>query len=385
MPGEPQSTASPRRDARAGAGRIGFVSPTGPGSLGDQAMLDAASAHAIASGYRACVFPHAPDLRSGAKVIHYPGKAGTLASTAQGILTASHLVYIGADVLDGVYHPPSTLKRLRTLAMGHRLGKRTRVMGSSWSETPAPEVIDFLTANPWLEVLARDPVSQTRMERDIGRPVRLVADLAFLLEPQAKSPAAKAAVAWADAERRGGATVLAVNLSGHTVRTLPGRSVAPFAGLVSRWLSADLSRRVVVLPHDRRAGMGGDLTVCADLAEALSDFGPRVHAPDGEIQAWDAKAIAGACDIVLTGRMHLAIAALGQGVPPVSIVYQGKFEGLMAHFGLEQAGLTLAPDAVDGADEALAAATDRRRALSAQIVAALPRIKELSRANFEAF
>jgi polysaccharide pyruvyl transferase WcaK-like protein len=46
------------------------------------------------------------------------------------------------------------------------------------------------------------------------------------------------------------------------------------------------------------------------------------------------KAIAGLADGVLTGRMHLAIASLGMGVPVVALTYQGKFEGLFRHFDL---------------------------------------------------
>ncbi|SIO59884.1 Polysaccharide pyruvyl transferase family protein WcaK [Rhodovulum sp. ES.010] len=371
------------------SGSFGFVSPTGPGSLGDQAMLDAATAHAIAAGHRAAVFPHAPALRSGARVFHGRGRLGVAAATARGLWAASHAVYIGADVLDGVYYAKSSLKRLNTLRAAHLLGRRTRVMGSSWSTTPAPEVIAFLKAASWLEILARDPVSRGRMEADLGREVRLAADLGFLLRPEAKSPAAQAATGWAAARKTAGATVLAANLSGHTIRTLPGASVAPFAGLIARWLEADPARGVVIVPHDTRPGLGGDLGVCADLAAALKDrFADRLHVPLGPLDAWDAKAIAGAVDLVLTGRMHFAIAALGQGTPPVSFVYQGKFEGLMQHFGLESEGLMLASDA-DGTgapgSAALEAATARAADLRRRIETALPRVVALARSNFEGF
>lgn len=371
------------------SGSFGFVSPTAPGSLGDQAMLDGATAHVVAAGHRAVVFPHAPALRSGARVFHGNGRAGVLAATARGLWSASHVVYIGADVLDGVYYAKSSLKRLNTLKAAHLMGRRTRVMGSSWSTTPAPEVIAFLKAAPWLEVLARDPVSQARMEADLGRAIRLAADLGFLMTPEAKSPAAQEATGWARAQKAAGATILAANLSGHTIRTLPGASVGPFAELIGRWLEAGPDRRVVIVPHDTRPGMGGDLTVCADLEAALADrFGDRVHVPRGTLDAWDAKAIAGAVDLVLTGRMHFAIAALGQGTPPVSIVYQGKFEGLMQHFGLQDEGLLLTPDAVGtgtAGDTVLAAATGRAAELRARIAAALPRVTALSRSNFDGF
>jgi polysaccharide pyruvyl transferase WcaK-like protein len=39
-------------------------------------------------------------------------------------------------------------------------------------------------------------------------------------------------------------------------------------------------------------------------------------------------------DLVFTGRMHLAIAALGSTTPTLSIAYQDKFEGLYQHVDL---------------------------------------------------
>ena len=39
-------------------------------------------------------------------------------------------------------------------------------------------------------------------------------------------------------------------------------------------------------------------------------------------------------DLVLTGRMHLAIAALGMGTPPLCVAYMDKFEGLFHLFDI---------------------------------------------------
>lgn len=367
---------------------MGFVSPTAPGSLGDQAMLDAAMSHVEnVIGGTTAVFPHAPAMRSKGRLYSGSGRLSSLLATGRGVLACTHVAYIGADVLDGVYSAQSSLKRLKVLQVAQKLGRKVRVMGSSWSETPAQEVIDFLISNPKIEVLARDPISRGRMEKDLKRDIRLVADLGFLMKAEAKSVASQRAVEWAKNQKADGATILGVNLSGHTVRTLADRSVTPFSNLISRWLDADASRRLLFIPHDVRPGFGGDLTVLETLASELAPrYANRMHVPDGTLDAWDAKAIAGAVDLVLTGRMHLAIAALGQGTPPVSVVYQGKFEGLMAHFGLE--GLTVAPETIDKdqvADECLSAATACAPALKDQINGALPKVAALSLQNFEGF
>lgn len=57
-------------------------------------------------------------------------------------------------------------------------------------------------------------------------------------------------------------------------------------------------------------------------------------------------------DAVVTGRMHLAIACLGQSVPAACISYQDKVEGLYQLLGLEglaiDAQFVHSPDASTG-------------------------------------
>ncbi len=104
------------------------------------------------------------------------------------------------------------------------------------------------------------------------------------------------------------------------------------------------------------------------------------------MQTWELKAIAGEVNLILTGRMHLAIAALGQGVPPLCVVYQGKFEGLMAHFELD--GLMLDPQDVirhNVLSDHLEKTTARAADLGAYIRTRLPTIRNLALDNFEGF
>lgn len=354
-------------------------------------MLDASTSHVIHEhGARAVCFPHAPVLRSDVRVCQAHGLLATPRATLKGVWGANRVALIGADVLDGVYSAGSSLKRLRALQLAHRLGRKVRVMGSSWSTKPAPEVAAFLKHATWLDVLARDPISHGRMEAAFERPIRLVADLGFLLKPEARSPTAQEAVAWVQDAKSKGGQVLGVNLSGHTIRDLPGKSVVPFVELVKRWMVADATRHVILMPHDTRPGYAGDVTVLQEMSDALTpDLGARLHTPLGPgktLDAWDLKAIGGEIDLVLTGRMHLAIACLGMGTPPLSLVYQDKFEGLMQHFGLSEEGLTIDPGAVgadNDADQRLEQVSKNAAALSARIKAKLPGITALSRSNFD--
>ncbi|WP_009632912.1 hypothetical protein [Synechocystis sp. PCC 7509] len=58
--------------------------------------------------------------------------------------------------------------------------------------------------------------------------------------------------------------------------------------------------------------------------------------------AAEIKSIGADLDLVFTGRMPLAIACLGQGVPVAGVTYQGKFEFFFNHFSLQ--GMTIAPE-----------------------------------------
>jgi polysaccharide pyruvyl transferase WcaK-like protein len=94
------------------------------------------------------------------------------------------------------------------------------------------------------------------------------------------------------------------------------------------------------------------------------------------------KAISGVCDLVLSGRMHLAIASLGQGVPVICLTYQDKFEGLMEYFDLT--GNTFSPQAVldsDDLSERMFDYLDNCSELKKKVRDALPKVIEMSRAN----
>lgn len=82
--------------------------------------------------------------------------------------------------------------------------------------------------------------------------------------------------------------------------------------------------------------------------------------------------------------MHLAIACIGQGTPVACITYQGKFEGLFEHFELE--GMTIEPETLfnDGTlMKFLISLIDQREEIRHHIQSKLPKIQQLSRANFE--
>lgn len=366
-------------------GKFGIISPAAAGSLGDQAMVDASAGYVTSVlGRRAVVGPKPTHIRSKVRAAKGTGPVETVRLMSNMLLTCKSIGCIGADIIDGVYGAPQAMKRIRMLRTAHLLGRKTRIWGASWSETPSDIVAEAIRKADWLEICARDPISQGRMERTFGRPVRLTADLAFLLQPEIRSAPARQASDWIKAQKQAGQTIMGVNLSGHTVRTLPEDGVRDIAAPIIRWLQLDPQRSLLLMPHDRRGGMVGDAVALARLQEILPpDFSDRMHVLPTTLDTWELKALAGMIDLVLTGRMHLAIAAMGMGTPALCTVYQGKFEGLMQMFALD--GMTVAPRAMNSAecDAQLARITEQRNALHQKILTALPRIQALSRSNFD--
>jgi polysaccharide pyruvyl transferase WcaK-like protein len=139
---------------------------------------------------------------------------------------------------------------------------------------------------------------------------------------------------------------------------------------------------LVLVPHDRRP-LYSDVSSLFALSDVLpSNVARSTALLEQPGTAADVKAIVAKCDLVLAGRMHLAIAALGSGVPVGSLGYQGKCEGLFRHFDLEDLVLdwreAIQPDRLRSW---LAPVVSRREQIAAQIAVRLPAILELANMN----
>jgi polysaccharide pyruvyl transferase WcaK-like protein len=95
------------------------------------------------------------------------------------------------------------------------------------------------------------------------------------------------------------------------------------------------------------------------------------------------KSVVAELDLVVSGRMHLVIAALGAGVPAAGIPYQNKFEGLFRHFGLDDVIVTPAEAfGNDGLADLIIRLLPRQAQLKQQVSLALHDILECAERNF---
>lgn len=380
------------------SGDVILVPPAAPGSLGDQAMMEGllnALTHVPPSRCRIGVRSPGEDWRlPGNKLgcidlgsILRPAASGwDFARLAVETLSCRHAYVLGADVLDGNYGESSSIS---TIGLGHfwaSIGVPVTICGFSFNESPSPECAAALAALPRSVVLcARDPLSHQRLLHRLGRDVRLTADLAFLVEPRTESEATQALERWIRYHRSAGSLCLGVNLNCLFARRLGFDQdclIRSYLAAFRRLASCCGSLCILGIPHDSR-GAGGDWKLLDLFArrvheERLADI--RVLHQD--VAPAEVKHLCTFLDMVLTGRMHVAIASLGSGTPVGCITYQGKFEGLMQHFGLSECTLPPA-DAFrrQRLPEFLFSLVNRRRTLHARVASGLPHVLQLARAN----
>lgn len=298
---------------------------------------------------------------------------------------------LGADMMDGYYGNGATLHILRLASIASRLGVKTSILGFSFNSKPTQESIDSLKKLPSdVRLCLRDPVSFGRIKNLNIQNIHLVADLAFLLRPDRSSSNIRSVLEWIESRKKSGHLIIGVNANYRHVTTLQLSGSAELAKSYSDAI-VEIKKNFkiisfVLCPHDFRE-LDGEMSDDS-LAQLIYDLLPdelkssclKLQQP---LMAGEMKAICKELDVVISGRMHLAIACLGQGTPPVCITYQGKFEGLFEHF--ELTGMTIAPqEAIHPykLSKFVSSIIEKREALREKIVQKLPRIQELSRNNF---
>lgn len=333
----------------AAVGRL-LIIPSDPwtftGAKGDEAMMQAVVGRLRLSS---------PDLIVGAVV------ATTSASSAAKLLgfeavlawpedsvaasfsvirkfKADALIVLGADVMDGYYHPSTTVRMLILADMMARSGTKSAVLGFSFNSEPSVHVrriFDGLTDQLTLNV--RDEISIGRFRKFTRARAVLVSDSAFMLVPDLISPAVVGVQEWAQKRRDAGLTVVGFNLHPMLVKVADNKSIA---ALIKSAISSidDIMKNMPVaiflMSHDYR-GKDGDDTCLMPIYQALREkMGDRLMYLTTRMSASELKGISGAMDGVVTGRMHLAIASLGMGIPVAALTYQDKFQGLFRHFDL---------------------------------------------------
>lgn len=300
---------------------------------------------------------------------------------------ADTMAVLGADCMDGYYNPITTLTMLAVADLAARHGVRVSLLGFSFNDKPDQRLRHvFGRVSDRVSINVRDEISFKRFNNFCSAKAKLVSDSAFKLQPDLDSPAVAELQRWVFDQHAKNKKVIGFNVHPMLLGDpKPGElenMIEQVACAVDQFM-AQRDASLVFISHDYRGDIGDDACLRPLYEKLKSNYSHRIYYKEIRCSAAELKGMAGVVDGVVTGRMHLAIAALGMGVPVAALTYQDKFQGLMRHFDLPQSFL-LAPDKLrhpDDLAEMLMRFDASLNDLAQKTLQALPRVTAASAIN----
>jgi len=390
------------RNKKKLSAKAALLLPTAdPGNLGDEAFFAGAVEELREMGYqRVCVISFhsekvwkVPGAETVVLALHHNPAGSEYIRFVDFASRFTHFFIWGADILDGSQGLRIAIPRFRLANLATTLGLKTSICSFSLNSKPADEVIDgFRNLDARVVLYAREEISRERLERHLGPGrVRLSADVAFLLRPDHTASLARETAAWVAERKQAGKIVMGLNINDMLCYYFPQMTPAL---LVERYVEAliELRKRfpnlaILHIPHNIHVNPTPHNTDDFALAAIFNETLPEELRNDSRmlprtVRATEVRAACSYVDFVFSGRMHLTIASLSEGTPVFAVAYQGKFEGLFRHFGLEKMLVTEA-DLMDPNATAAFLENGIRRLprIREQIGRRLPVVKDLARLN----
>lgn len=392
---------SPLKDILQGKPRRLIIVPSDPwtltGAKGDEAMIQAVvtQLRAVTPDLHVGIVTESQVATDAAKQLGYeplPVWALPLEKIIGAIrqFRADGLAVLGADCMDGYYSAETTLRLLALADLAARSGIRTTILGFSFNDKPDTRLANaFNTVSDRVSINVRDEISLERFRKFTHAKAQLVTDSAFMLQPISDSPVVLDLAGWADKHRTAGRRVIGFNAHPMLIKNPTAEQLDRLFNSISSALIRFMNEcnvAVALISHDYRGESGDDICLKYIADKLAPRFGERLYYKETRCSAAELKGMAGVMDGVVTGRMHLAIASLGMGVPVAALTYQDKFQGLMRHFSLPD-DLLLAPEKLQS-DEPLVSLLERfTQSLEQQkekVSQFLPEVKKSSAKNVAA-
>ncbi|WP_178360980.1 polysaccharide pyruvyl transferase family protein [Mycolicibacterium hippocampi] len=370
-----------RPDSDAERRGVLLITTFGGGNIGDQAMFESFLRNT--AGPIKVVMPRpcalaVPDDVSSRVEVHvleglFQGRPQVTPSRIREFgKLVSHseaLVVIGADILDGAYNLREAWSRTEALRLALRLGTPARIIGFSWSPAPHP-VIEraYRRLSGQVALYVRDKYSLDRLTA-AGIAARLVPDTVFSLRHRC------CCASISSGSPPGSSPVALLNVSG-LLRKRHGLS-DQYVPIIRELLL--LGYKVIMVPHVFREG-DDDLAASREVLELVADR--SVELVDRVLEPNEVQALAATATLVITGRMHLAILALTMRTPVIVFGSQGKVEGMLALFDLEELVVQTGPSLGAATVERILQLHGMNEKIRAQITQKLPGVVLQSDENF---
>lgn len=244
---------------------------------------------------------------------------------------------IGADLIDGYYSVEKTRFLFLLSDIARLSGASSSLISCSFNDSQNKRV--FKSAKLYLkktQVVCRDQYSAVRLSSILEREITSAADVAFgLIAKQSKKT--DDYIDWINFQKNNDRKVACLNINLLPIMRHDSGKIENFINQWAHWAKAILGNNVslVFMPHDNREPCS-DRTASAIVYGLLPEPQKNYCLLTNEyLTAAEVKFIVSKVDFTITGRMHLAIASLGSGVPVIGYAYQSKFEGIFKLFELE--------------------------------------------------
>lgn len=379
-----------------------ILPPTTAGSVGDDALVSSTLKTLRKKGFKKIgLLSH--DLNCPFKFTEQPdeiiGISGYMSyrnnKSSFDILKSAtgydYLFVLGADVLDGYYSDTGSNKRLMLADCASRLGMKTALLGFSYNESPAKLSLRGLKQLPKdVKICARDPVSYARLKKRMSTAPIQTADVAFLLDPE--KPHDPDFLAWLEQTQASSSPIYGINAI-FTSKFFTDKSVQSqtnylnfYQNLIKALLERHPNARFVFIPHDYRPDGIGEGPVLEHLYYSLpTSIQSQIYLLTKHYSAAEIKWLAGQLDFIVSSRMHLAIAAIGQGIPVFCFEYQGKFQGLFELIGMPELLSSMEAALADPQTliESVLQHIDRGATIQERMQQKIPELLALAEKNFD--
>ena len=304
------------------------VAPADAGNLGDEAMMFGALHLLRQSQITLINDSGCTGWKARLKASPYSSKilgevAGPLMNENPSISSCDLILIVGADLIDGTCGSEPALNRLdyakRALMQGCRV-----IITCSFRLGVTRAIIRQLRGLRGVEFWLRDGVSMQNFEKQVALPARQVPDLSFYYDAEISTPLAT----W-PASETSDAPIIALNLSDQSFQSFYDvRSDANrrhYVGRVVEQLAQAFPKAsFLLLSNDSRSWPNhpSDDTYIELLRNTIgARYGNKIFLTQNRFHDYgeNIRALAGA-DLLITGRMHLCLAAIRANCPAVILM-----------------------------------------------------------------